>query len=148
DRLQVGLIPAFTLTENLALHSALRAECTSRFGFNWNKARTRTRELMEKFDVRAPGNSENATASQLSGGNQQKLVIARALSFPHRVVIASDPTHGLDVAATRFAHDQLRQAAAAGAGVLLISTDLDEVLALSHRIGVLYEGHLLPGVEL
>jgi len=148
DRLQVGLIPAFTLTENLALHPALRAECASRFGFDWNKAKARTRELMEKFDVRAPGNSEDAAAAQLSGGNQQKLVIARALSFPHTVVIASDPTRGLDVAATRFVHDQLRQAAAAGAGVLLISTDLDEVLALAHRIGVLYEGQLLPGAEL
>ncbi len=148
DRLQVGLIPAFTLTENLALHPALRAECASRFGFDWNKAKARTRELMEKFDVRAPGNSEDAAAAQLSGGNQQKLVIARALSFPHTVVIASDPTRGLDVAATRFVHDQLRQAAAAGAGVLLISTDLDEVLALAHRIGVLYEGQLLPDAEL
>lgn len=148
DRLQVGLIPSFTLTENLALHPALRAECASRFGFNWNKARARTRELMEKFDVRAPGNSESAAAAQLSGGNQQKLVIARALSFPHDVVVACDPTRGLDVAATRFVHEQLRQAAAAGAGVLLISTDLDEVLALAQRIGVLYEGRLLPNEEL
>ncbi len=148
DRLQVGLIPSFTLTENLALHPALRAECVSRFGFDWNKAKARTRELMEKFDVRAPGNNEGVAAAQLSGGNQQKLVIARALSFPHTVVIASDPTRGLDVAATRFVHDQLRQAAAEGAGVLLLSTDLDEILALAHRIGVLYEGQLLPGEEL
>lgn len=144
DRQHVGLIARFSLYENLALHPALRHECKGRFGFDWNKARQRTRELMEKFDVRAPASAESTPAAQLSGGNQQKLVIARALSFPHSVVIASDPTRGLDVAASQFVHEQLREAAAQGAGLLLISTDLDEVLSLSDRIGVLYEGKLLP----
>jgi simple sugar transport system ATP-binding protein len=99
---------------------------------------------MQQFDVRAPQTQENSLAVQLSGGNQQKWVIARALSFPHQVVVASDPTRGLDIGAAQFVHEQLRQAARAGAGVLLISTDLDEVLSLSDRIGVLYEGRLLP----
>ena len=103
---------------------------------------------MEKFDVRAPQSGESTPASQLSGGNQQKLVIARALSFPHSVVIAADPTRGLDVAASQFVHAQLRKAAGNGAGVLLISTDLDEIFALSHRIGVLFEGRLLPDENL
>ena len=74
-------------------------------------------------------------------------MIARALSFPHGVVVASDPTRGLDIGATRFVHEQLRRAAQES-GVLLLSTDLDEIMALSDRIGVLYEGRLLPGAEL
>jgi simple sugar transport system ATP-binding protein len=148
DRRHVGLIPSLSLTENMALHSALRAQCRKFLRFDWARARASTRELMKKFDVRAPQAQENAPASQLSGGNQQKLVIARALSFPHSVVVAADPTRGLDVAATQFVHQQLKNAAQEGAGVLLISTDLDEILALSDRIGVLYEGRLLPNAEL
>ena len=148
DRQVVGLIPAFSLTENLALHPSLRRECKSILSFDWNLAKKRTLELMEKFDVRTPQSQENTRASQLSGGNQQKLVIARALSFPHSVVIAADPTRGLDVAAAQFVHTQLSKAAAEGAGVLLISTDLDEIFALSDRIGVLYEGQLLPHGDL
>jgi len=148
DRQTVGLITTFSLTENLALHPALREECKSVFGFNWNHAKKRTRELMKKFDVRAPQTKESTPASQLSGGNQQKLVIARALSFPHSVVIAADPTRGLDVAASQFVHAQLRQAAENGTGVLLISADLDEIFALANRIGVLYEGRLLPDKNL
>lgn len=144
DRQSVGLIPEFTLFENLALHPALRQECRTRTGFNWEKAKKRARELMAKFDVRAPDSAEYSQAAQLSGGNQQKLVIARALSFPHKFVVASDPTRGLDVAASRFVHRQLQEAAAAGAGVLLISTDLDEIFTLCDRIGVLYNGRLLP----
>jgi simple sugar transport system ATP-binding protein len=152
DRHHAGLILAFDLAENMALHPALRAQCRTRVGFNWRRARETTRRLVEQFDVRTPaargGAPERSLASSLSGGNQQKVVIARALSFPHDAVIAAEPTRGLDVGATQFVHSQLRHAAAAGAGVLLISTDLDEVLALSDRIGVLYEGRLLPGSEL
>jgi simple sugar transport system ATP-binding protein len=148
DRRHAGLIISLTLAENLALHPALRAECKRRLSFNWKMARTRTQELMRQYDVRAPQTGESTPASQLSGGNQQKLIIARALSFPHDVVIAADPTRGLDFAATQFVRNQLRQAAAQGSGVLLISTDLDEVLELSHRVGVLYAGRLLPGPEL
>jgi simple sugar transport system ATP-binding protein len=148
DRRHVGLIPEFALFENVALHPQMRDDCKTRFGFDWQIAQARTRELMKKFDVRAPGNNASTPAAQLSGGNQQKLVIARALSFPHEVVIAADPTRGLDIAATQFVHTQLQNAAARGAGVLLVSSDLDEILALSHRIGVVYEGHLLPNEKL
>jgi simple sugar transport system ATP-binding protein len=148
DRQHVGLIPSFPLFENVALHPALRAQCRKFLNFDWSRAKTRTRELMKKFDVRAPQTQENALASQLSGGNQQKLIIARALSFPHTAVVAADPARGLDFAATHFVHQQLRKAAHEGAGVLLISTDLDEVLELSDRIGALYEGRLLPGENL
>jgi len=143
DRQLVGLILPFDLAENMALQPVLRAECRKGGGFDWSHARRRTHDLMQRFNVRAPATAERTPASHLSGGNQQKLIIARALSFPHTAVVAADPTRGLDIAATQFIHTQLR-AAAAESGVLLISTDLDEVLELSDRVGVLYEGRLLP----
>jgi simple sugar transport system ATP-binding protein len=128
----------------MALHPHLRAPCRKRLGFDWEIARRKTRDLMKQFDVRAPATRERTPAANLSGGNQQKVVLARALSFPHKVVVAVDPARGLDVGATQFVHEQLRAASTRGAAVLLISTDLDEVLQLSDRIGVLYEGRLLP----
>lgn len=148
DRQRTGLILDFDLAENLALHPALRAECSRPLRFDWKQVRRKTRELMAAFDVRAPQTQERSPAAQLSGGNQQKLVIARALSFPHEVVIAADPTRGLDVGAASFVHKQLRAAAARGAGVLLISSDLDEVLSLADSIGVFFDGRMLPGPNL
>ncbi|MDF2441544.1 MAG: ral nucleoside transport system ATP-binding protein [Abditibacteriota bacterium] len=148
DRQRTGLILEFDLAENMALHPALRAECARPLRFDWSWARQKTRELMTAFDVRAPQTGERAAAMQLSGGNQQKLVIARALSFPHEVVVAADPTRGLDVGAASFVHEQLRAAAARGASVLLISSDLDEVLSLADSIGVFFDGRVLPGPNL
>lgn len=148
DRQTVGLIQTFDLAENMALQPALRTACRGRYGFDWRAARQKTRALMQEFDVRAPATADKTPAAHLSGGNQQKLVIARALSFPHGAVVAADPTRGLDIAAAQFVHQQLRQAAAKGAAVLLISADLDEVLQLSDRIGVLYEGRLLSDAQL
>ncbi|MBV9470530.1 MAG: ABC transporter ATP-binding protein [Abitibacteriaceae bacterium] len=148
DRQTVGLIQSFDLAENMALNPTLRAQCRTRFTLNWKAARQKTHALMQQFDVRAPATAERTLAANLSGGNQQKVIIARALSFPHGAVVAADPTRGLDVGATQFVHEQLRTATNKGAAVLLISTDLDEVIQLSDRIGVLYEGRLLPSAEL
>ena len=144
DRERSGLIADFSLSENVALHPQARQKF-GRFGrFDWSGAQTLTRDLMTRFDVRAPQSGERSLAKQLSGGNQQKVLIARALEFGCGVVVAADPTRGLDIGAANFIHQQLRIAAQSGAAVLLISTDLDEVLALSNRVGVLYEGRLLP----
>jgi simple sugar transport system ATP-binding protein len=148
DRQHVGLVLPFDVAENIMLHPALRAQFKRRLGFDWKSARARAREMMQQFDVRAPATAERTITENLSGGNQQKVVIARALALPHAVVVAADPTRGLDVGASEFVHEQLRRAAASGAGVLLISTDLDEILHLSDRIGVLYEGRLLPHGDL
>jgi simple sugar transport system ATP-binding protein len=148
DRQETGLILNFNLYENMVLQPDLRARCKRLLNFDWNTARARTRELMQQYDVRSPATRERALAAQLSGGNQQKLVIARALEPLPSVLVAAEPTRGLDVGAAHFVHEQLRRAAANGCAVLLISTDLDEVLQLSDRIGVLYCGRLLPGSEL
>lgn len=148
DRQREGLILDFDLTENLALHPAPRRQFKGKWRLNWQALRDFTRDLMVRFDVRAPATQERTFARRLSGGNQQKLVIARALSFEPSVVIAADPTRGLDVGAAQFVHENLRRMAESGAPVLLISTDLDEIFQLSDRIGVLYEGRLLPAGNL
>ena len=144
DRERSGLIGDFSLTENVALHPQARQKFGRFARFDWRGAQTLTRDMMTRFDVRAPQSGERSLAKQLSGGNQQKVLIARALEFGCGVVVAADPTRGLDIGAANFIHQQLRNAAQNGAAVLLISTDLDEVLVLSNRVGVLYEGRLLP----
>ena len=148
DRQKTGLILDFNLAENLALHPKPRQKFRRKFGFNWQGLRALTRDLMARFDVRAPATQEKTLARRLSGGNQQKLVIARALSFEPSAVIAVDSARGLDVGASQFVHENLRRVADEGTPVLLISTDLDEILHLSDRIGVLYEGQLLPDENL
>lgn len=148
DRERSGLIANFSLTENVALHPQVRQQFAGFLHFDWRGAQTLTRDLMTRYDVRAPQAQEKSLARHLSGGNQQKLLIARALEWGCGVVVAADPTRGLDIGAAQFVHEQLRRVAEQGAAVLLISTDLDEVFALSNRIGVLYEGQLLPDTNL
>ena len=149
DRRAEGLILSFDVAENLALSEPFRARFRRPGRFDWRGARLRARELMQEFDVRAPDTTpgrgaERNAVGRLSGGNAQKVVLARALASNPQLVVAVDPTRGLDVGAASSVHRELRQAASRGAGVLLISTDLDEVLALSDRVGALFGGHILP----
>jgi simple sugar transport system ATP-binding protein len=138
DRLLWDVIPDFTLADNLAL-SKVRAGSYSRGGLLSRRAIQRDAEqLLRDFDVRPPDPS--ALMSRLSGGNQQKVVIARECSAKPKALIASHPTRGLDVGATEFVHRRLIELRDEGCAVLLNSTDLDELLALSDRIVVLYRG--------
>ena len=100
----------------------------------------RARRLVEQFDVRVGSISD--AAATLSGGNAQKLVIARELEGEPRFVLAAQPTRGIDVGAAEFVHAELRRRRDAGAGVLLISADLDELLTVADRIVVLYDGRI------
>jgi simple sugar transport system ATP-binding protein len=108
---------------------------------DWRVARARTASLLQEFGVVARG--PEATAAELSGGNQQKLVVARELARDPRVVVAENPTRGLDLRATEAIHRRLRAAAAGGAAVLVASSDLDEVLALADRVVVASRGALM-----
>jgi len=136
DRAREGLIPEFSLTENVALHGA-----GDRRGIlPWPELEERTAALVERFAIVAQG--VRAPAGSLSGGNQQRLVIARELETPKRLVVADNPTHGLDLRATAFVQDQLRAAAAAGAAVVVHSSDLDDVLALATRVLVVFHGEV------
>ena len=139
DRQTRGLALSLSITENLAL--GVHDEKGYRRGplLLWPRLRERAVELIGKYDIRATGPESPAQA--LSGGNQQKVVIARALSGNPRIVIAVNPTRGLDVGAIAYVHAALRSARDSGAALVLISTELDEVMALATRsVAVLYEG--------
>jgi simple sugar transport system ATP-binding protein len=141
DRTTEALIPEFTLAENLVLGSGPTAPWRRGWWIDWAEARRRTAALLPAYEVRAPG--PDVPARQLSGGNQQKLVLARALEGRPAVLLAENPTRGLDIAATAGIHDRLRQASRDGVAVVVYSSDLDEVLALGcDRLLVVTRGRL------
>ena len=140
DRTSEGLIADLSLTENISLGMDESTPWLHRGHISWRTARNRTAELLREYEIVATG--PEAKASSLSGGNQQKLIVARELGRNPSVIVAENPTRGLDVSATAAIHNRLRAAAGAGAAVLLHSTDLDEVLHLGHRVIVLSRGIL------
>lgn len=149
DRRRSGVVPGMSVRENLVLELHQEADVSGpvrrRWGFlDWKTLDARARSMMQTYDVRASGPEQ--PVETLSGGNQQKIVVARALDKAPELVLALNPSRGVDVAATAYIHSQLRAQRERGAAVLLISTELDEVIALSDRIGVLYEGRLLGPV--
>jgi len=135
DRVGTGLAGSLTIAENLQLTRS------HRFVLDRRAWREQARELMQEYDVRAPG--PGTVTRSLSGGNLQKVLLARELSTDPAVIVAAAPTRGLDVGAISFVREVLARRRDAGAGVLLISEDLDEVRALSDRILVLYEGRIV-----
>jgi simple sugar transport system ATP-binding protein len=141
DRHRYGLVLDFTLAENLALHD-YREPPDSRFGWLFpSRLIARARRLLQEFDVR--GGTPLTRASSLSGGNQQKVVVARELERDPRALIAAQPTRGLDVGAIEFVHRRLVEERDEGRAVLLVSLELDEILSLSDRILVIYEGRIV-----
>jgi simple sugar transport system ATP-binding protein len=140
DRHERGVVGDMSLRENLVLEHYREAEF-SRFGLlRLGRIRRRARELVAAFDIRGQG--EDLPVRMLSGGNMQKLILARTLSRDVRLIVASQPTRGLDVGATAYVHEQLFEARARGVGVVLISEDLEELLAISDHICVMYRGGL------
>jgi general nucleoside transport system ATP-binding protein len=140
DRQRRGLVLEFTLAENIALHDYDKPP-NSRLGWLWpRRLIARARRLLREFDVR--GGGPQSRASALSGGNQQKVVIAREVARDPRVLVAAQPTRGLDVGAIEYVHRRLIDARDQGRAVLLVSLELDEILSLSDRILVLYEGQI------
>jgi ABC-type uncharacterized transport system ATPase subunit len=123
DRARDGLIAEMTIAENLALGT-----------------KTPATSLIEKFDIRAE--SPQQRAGSLSGGNQQKVLLARELDRNLQVIVAAEPTRGLDIEATRFVHEQLQLSADRGAAILMITSDLDEAFLLADAIHVIYRGRL------
>ena len=138
DRTSEGLIPALSLTENVVLGLGSEGPWIHGGRIAWREAAARTAELIRDFEITAPGPGTHASA--LSGGNQQKLVVARELSRGPAVIVAENPTRGLDISAAAAIHARLQSAAAAGAAVLFYSADLDEVLHLADRVIVLTRG--------
>ena len=154
DRHRRGLVLDYSVADNLVLglqHRYARGGLSAVFGRRLDRARVDAdaRRLVGEFVIRPPDPALPARA--LSGGNQQKIVIAREMTGrDYAVLLAAQPTRGVDVGAIEFIHDRLRRARAAGKGVLLVSADLAEVLALADRVAVMYEGRfaaVLPRAE-
>jgi simple sugar transport system ATP-binding protein len=141
DRHRRGLILPFSLSENFALH-AYRHAPNSRNGIlNLRAMGARAWKLLKEFDVR--GGTPSTPAGALSGGNQQKVVLAREIDGDPKVLIAAQPTRGLDVGAIEFVHRRLVEQRDAGRAVFLVSLELEEILSLSDRILVIYEGRIV-----
>ncbi len=141
DRKKDGLVSEFTIAENLMLDASYKSVFTKGLNINFAARKKIARELVERFDVRTP--SADHLAGKLSGGNQQKVVVARELHRDVDLLIASQPTRGVDVGSIEFIHEQLVAERDAGKAVILISTELDEVLALADRIAVMYRGQIV-----
>jgi ABC-type uncharacterized transport system ATPase subunit len=141
DRIDVGSIGDYSLVENVLMNYHFDG-AFSRWGIvDSQKMRKLTEGLISEYDIATPG--PDSTAKSLSGGNLQKLILARVLSRKPRLIIANLPTQGLDVGATEFVQNQLLEAKRQRAAILLISEDLDEVLSLSDRVAPIYEGEFM-----
>lgn len=141
DRQRRGLILDFSLSENMVLGSYHRKPFARGIRLVWGAIRDYARRLIGEFDVRTPGEAVNARS--LSGGNQQKVILARELSRDPDLLVIAQPTRGLDVGAIEFVHHRLVEARDAGKAVLLVSLELDEIMSLSDRIAVMYEGEIV-----
>jgi simple sugar transport system ATP-binding protein len=144
DRYRRGLLPDFTVAENLFLQRIGEAPFTRRGVLNWEAIHQEAQKLIQAFNVR--GATVDTPAGALSGGNAQKMILARELARGPKVLVAAQPTRGLDVSAIEYVHRRLIQQRDAGVAILLISTELEEILALSDRIAVMYEGKIVSVV--
>ena len=145
DRKKDGLVGEFSIAENLMLDGSFGKPFAKGVQIDFAKRDEIAANLIQEFDIRTP--SAGTLAKQLSGGNQQKVVVAREMSRDLRVLIASQPTRGVDVGSIEFIHEQIVAARDAGKTVVIISTELDEVLALADRIAVMYRGRIVGIVD-
>ena len=138
-------VPAMTVAENLALRDFDQAPMSRGGWMRWGQVAAHARARIEQYRIKAPG--LQAPMQALSGGNVQRAVLSRELVQEARLLLVSNPSFGLDFAATQEVHSRLRAAAAQGCGVLLISEDLDEILLLAHRVAVISEGRIVMEVK-
>ncbi len=145
ERMHDGAIKEFSVAENIILQEHTKAPFSRATFLNFKAIAQRSRELVASFRVKTP--SIDTPIKSLSGGNIQKVILARELVRNPKVLIAAQPTRGVDIGATEYIHQRLLDQRASGTATLLISEDLDEVLALSDRIAVLYEGRVMGIVD-
>jgi simple sugar transport system ATP-binding protein len=145
DRSVDGLVREFTVAENLVLDQYNQPPFGSRLALNLDAIAQGARDRIGEYDVRTP--SAETSVGNLSGGNQQKVIVAREMSRTLKLLIASQPTRGVDVGSIEFIHNRVIAARDAGAAVLMVSSELDEVLALADRIAVMYRGRILATVD-
>lgn len=141
DRSKHGTVGPYPITDNLVLNRYHRQPFSKRWIMNRSALRRNAEELVERFDIRTPG--VDVPIATLSGGNQQKVVVARELSGSVGLLLVAQPTRGLDVGSIEFIHTQIVAKRDEGAGVLLVSAELDEILSLADRVAVLYRGQIV-----
>lgn len=141
ERMHDGVVKDFTVAENVILRDLTSVEVARNGFLRFGAVATRAQGLVKQFQVRTP--SIQTPVKNLSGGNIQKLILARELSLKPRLLVAAQPTRGVDVGASEYIHAQLEAQRAAGTAILLISEDLDEIFLLADRIAVMYEGRIM-----
>jgi ABC-type uncharacterized transport system ATPase subunit len=146
DRSLDGVVKDFTVAENLVLDMYDRAPYGNAFKLDPSAIAGSAREKVERFDIRTSSAGATATVGTLSGGNQQKVVVAREMSRDLKLLIASQPTRGVDVGSIEFIHHQIVHERDTGTAVVVISSELDEVVGLADRIAVMYRGRILAVV--
>jgi ABC-type uncharacterized transport system ATPase subunit len=145
DRHRFGLVLSFPLTDNIVLNDYQSEPYSRGLVRDDDAIRSRTEACITEFDVRTP--STDVPAGTLSGGNQQKLVVAREFGRDLKLLVLDQPTRGLDVGSVEFIHSETIKRRNAGTAILLVSAELDEVLEVSDRIGVMYRGELVAVVD-
>ena len=145
DRSLDGVVKEFSVAENLVLDTYDRPPYGNAFRLDANAIAASARERVTQFDIRT--SSPDAAVSTLSGGNQQKVVVAREMSRPLRLFIAAQPTRGVDVGSIEFIHSRIIHERDVGTAVLVVSSELDEVVGLADRIAVMYRGRILAIVS-
>jgi len=141
DRQKHGLVLSFPIRDNFVLNTYYQEPFSHGIELDFIAIQNQAENLVSTFDVRTP--TIETLAGSLSGGNQQKIIVARELSRPVKLLIASQPTRGLDVGSIEFIHHRIVEARDKGAAVLLISAELDEIMSLSDRIAVMFKGQIL-----
>ncbi len=145
DRHEHGMVGSYPIADNLVLNSYYKAPFSHGAALDNRAIEDNASRLVHEFDIRTP--SIYTLASSLSGGNQQKMIVAREFSRPIRLLIASQPTRGLDVGSIEFIHRRLVDARDQGVAVLLVSAELDEIMSLSDRIAVMYKGQIIATLD-
>lgn len=145
DRMKYGLALELPISDNLIVKSFDSSKLSTNLNMKYDKIKEKSDELIRDFNIKA--SSSNVKLDKLSGGNMQKVILARELNLEPKVLIASQPTRGLDVGAIEYVREVLLEQKEKGLGILLLSDKLDEVIDLSDRIGVMYEGEILEEVN-
>jgi ABC-type uncharacterized transport system ATPase subunit len=145
DRQKDGLVLSYPITDNLVLNTYYQKPFTKGVVLQPESILKRAADLIEKFDIRTP--SSQTLVGSLSGGNQQKVIVAREFTRPIRLLVASQPTRGLDVGSIEYIHQRILEKRDAGCAVFLVSPELDEIMQLSDRIAVMYRGKIIAIVS-
>jgi len=146
DRHKHGLVLDYSLEENMVLQRYFEPQFEKNGFIRFDAVRNYANDLIDRFDVRS-GQGAITSARSMSGGNQQKAIVAREMDRDHKLLVAVQPTRGLDVGAIEYIHNQIVKSRDSGTAVLLISLELDEVMSLSDRILVMYEGEIVGEVD-